>query len=280
MSDPNNSNANGDIPDFKNLKAKLKAELMQQLKEEIKKDLMVEIYQELQEEGKTPEVSLQKGDKRRTIVDHSSETPAPSTDAEIEVTPEKREDILMTIKAFLKIASHAKKYANEKISQDKWVEVIGLLAGKFENGDESNPLIIEDAYPMGHGNAVYAEIKDYKNFARAFQDLKSKGLFVCGWYHSHPSYGLFLSSEDMGTQARYQKLWDKSLALVVDPYQIDGTSYGFDIFRANLQTGKWYGVPFAFKEKLEKKVLPDLLEFINPVIDGKALFLEYDTMNG
>ncbi|TFH26912.1 MAG: hypothetical protein E4G98_06630 [Promethearchaeota archaeon] len=135
---------------------------------------------------------------------------------------------------------------------------------------------------MGQGNAVYAEIKDYKNFARAFHDLKAKGLFICGWYHSHPSYGLFLSGEDIGTQARYQKLWSKSLALVVDPYQIDGTSYGFNIFRANLKTQTWYNVPFSFKDNLDKRVLPDLLDFINPVIDGKALFLEYDfdTVNG
>ena len=188
-----------------------------------------------------------------------------------------KENNQITVKAFLKIASHAKKYANKKIPRDRWVEVIGLLAGRLIN-DES--LIIEDAYPMGHGNAVYAEIKDYKNFARAFQDLKAKGLFICGWYHSHPSYGLFLSGEDMGTQARYQKLWSKSLALVIDPYQIDGTDYGFKIFRANLQTQKWYEIPYTFKGDLKVDVLPDLLEFINPVVDGKALFLEYDTMNG
>jgi hypothetical protein len=85
-----------------------------------------------------------------------------------------------------------------------------------------------------------------------------------------------LSDEDMGTQSRYQKLWDKSIALVIDPYQIDGTSFGFNIFRANLKSRKWFPVPFSFKNELDMKMIPELIEFINPIVDGKALFLEYD----
>ncbi|MHA1674845.1 MAG: hypothetical protein ACTSYI_14615 [Promethearchaeota archaeon] len=260
--------SNKESTDIKEMKAKLKAELVKQLKEEIKKDILAEIYQELKEESKTPELKVKKPAPTKP-------NPKPIKVASPKATAES-EKVQITVKAFLKMASHAKKYANDKIPKDKWIEVIGLMAGKFENGNEEGTLIIEDAYPMGHGNAVYAEIKDYRNFTRAFNDLRAKGLFICGWYHSHPSYGLFLSGEDMGTQARYQKLWSKSLALVVDPYQIDGTSYGFNIFRANLRTQEWFTVPFSFKDNLDRRVLPDLLEFIDPVIDGKALFLEYD----
>jgi COP9 signalosome complex subunit 5 len=28
---------------------------------------------------------------------------------------------------------------------------------------------------------------------------------VCGWYHSHPGYGCWLSGIDVGTQTLYQK---------------------------------------------------------------------------
>jgi len=129
---------------------------------------------------------------------------------------------------------------------------------------------------MGHGNAIHAEIKDYNNYIKAYTDLQKKGFFICGWYHSHPSYGLFLSGEDIGTQARYQKLWKKSVALVIDPYQIDGQLYGFNIFRANLKTRKWYEVPFSIKGNITPNVLPELLDFTNPIVDGKDLFLEYD----
>ncbi|MHA1488615.1 MAG: hypothetical protein ACTSRI_03040 [Promethearchaeota archaeon] len=182
--------------------------------------------------------------------------------------------VSISVKAILKIASHSLKYANTKIPKNQWVEVIGLLAGKqYDYGPEVH---IEDAYPMGHGTTIYAEIKDYKNYVKAFKDIKKNKLFICGWYHSHPSYGLFMSTEDLGTQARYQKLWDKSVALVIDPYKIDGTSLGFEIFRANLSSKKWFTIPFSVKGSIDVRMLPEILEFMNPIIHGKAAFLEYD----
>jgi hypothetical protein len=85
-----------------------------------------------------------------------------------------------------------------------------------------------------------------------------------------------MSEEDMDTQARYQKLWDNAVALVIDPYQIDGTSYGFQIFQANLTNNKWFPVQYDIKGILDVKMLPELLKFISPIIDGKAIYLEYD----
>ncbi|MHA1268519.1 MAG: hypothetical protein ACTSPY_01910 [Candidatus Helarchaeota archaeon] len=234
-------------------------ELRKKIKEEIKKEIMAEIYKELKSEEKEPTST--------TSLLQEQKTPAVSISK-----PREEEKIRITTKAVLKISTHSLKYANYNIPRSEWVEVIGLLAGKLD-GDV---LIIEDAYPMGHGNAIYTEIKDYRNYVRAFNDIKDKKLFICGWYHSHPTYGLFMSNEDIGTQTRYQKLWNKSVALVIDPYMIDGTSYGFEIFRANLKTRKWYKVPFSFQDPIDKRILPELLQFINPIIDGKALFLEYD----
>ncbi len=129
---------------------------------------------------------------------------------------------------------------------------------------------------MGHGTTVYAEIKDYKNYVRAYKDIKKRNFFICGWYHSHPSYGLFMSMEDFGTQIRYQKLWNKSIALVIDPYLIDGTSYGFKIFRANLKSRAWYSIPYVIKGSFDPSLLPELLGFISPIVQGSALYLEYD----
>lgn len=265
--------------------------LKEELKQELKVELLKEIYAELKSE-KSEKVDV--ATTMKDTVPHTKEHPsrmevppatpvavmAPSTPSTptapstASTPPPPQERITLTAKVFLKIASHALKYANNNIPRERWVEVIGLLAGKADN--DGLVLHVEDAYPMGHGNAVYAEIKEYKNFVRAYNDLKSQGLFVCGWYHSHPSYGLFLSEEDMGTQSRYQKLWDKSIALVIDPYQINGTSFGFNIFRANLKSRKWYPVPFSFKNELDMKIIPELIEFINPIVDGKALFMEYD----
>jgi proteasome lid subunit RPN8/RPN11 len=247
--------------DIKNLKEKLKAEMLQKLRNEIKKEVLMEIYNELKSEEKE---TIQ-----NKIVHEPEALELPSKVEPVKESKNK-EKVRIQIKPIMKILSHALKYANDKIPKEDWVEVIGLLSGKYD--EKNDILFLEDAYPMGHGNAVYAEIKDYKNFVRAYRDLSANGQFICGWYHSHPSYGLFLSSEDMGTQARYQKLWDKSVALVIDPHQIDGTSLGFNIFRANMKKQKWFKVPFTIVGDLDAKSLPGLVEFVNLPVD-KVLYL-------
>lgn len=261
----------------------IKEEIKSKIKDIIKKELLNEIYEELKSEEKelVNEIStmISKTEHEIQSIKHStSEAPIQAS-----TTKEPPKDILanniekevyISVKAILKVASHALKYANPKIPRESWVEVIGLLAGKIDN--QNSILHIEDYYPMGHGTAVYAEIKDYKNYARAFRDIKKEKLFICGWAHSHPSYGCFMSNEDIGTQSRYQTLWDKAVALVIDPYLINGTSAGFEIYRANLKTKTWYPLVYGIKGSLDIRMLPEILEFMNPIIEGKPVYLEYD----
>lgn len=251
--------AGNDDEDLSEYKKKLK----EKLKQKLKKELLEEIYEELQAEDDEDGKDIVKVPIKR----EESQKPA---DIKVE---EAKENTIIALKVVLKMASHAFKYANKKIPRENWIEVIGLLAGRL---DKNDVLQIEDAYPMGHGDAVYAEIKDYKNFVTAFNDLKKKGYFICGWYHSHPTYGCFLSDEDIGTQSRYQRLWERSVALVIDPYKIDGKSFGFKIFRTDLKKGKWFSIPYSFKEHVDPSILPGLLDFIDPIVDGKPLYLEYD----
>ncbi len=250
--------------------------IKQKIKEKIKKELLEEVYTELQLEELQEEITTEII-KAKPII-HSNKVklePIPMEPVKTVASNERtKAKIAITTKAILKIASHSLKYANPKIHRDLWVEVIGLIAGNFDNAN--GILHLDDVYPMGHGTAVYAEIKDYKNYVRAYRDIKKNGLFICGWYHSHPSYGCFMSREDLGTQARYQKLWNKAVALVIDPFQIDGKSFGFEIYRANFKTRKWFSVPFDTKGHLDVKMLPEILEFMNPIIEGKPAYLEYD----
>jgi proteasome lid subunit RPN8/RPN11 len=254
-----NSDEAKDALDLEDLKKKIKEELKKQLLEEIRRELLMS--EELREE------IIARSDDEIETVEVSTPEIVPAEPMDLV------ESVTISVTAILKIASHSFKYANSKIPRDKWVEVIGLLAGKFGN---DGGLHIEDAYPMGHGTTVTAEIKDYKNYARAYKDIKKNQLFIAGWYHSHPTYGLFMSMDDFDTQVRYQKLWDKAIALVIDPHMINGTSLGFKVFKADLGARKWFEVPFNVKGKLDTRLLPELLEFINPITDGKAVYLEYD----
>ena len=251
----------------------------------IKRELLEEIYEELKDEEKDKKKYKKPEEPEQYTEKILEEYVTPDNTLEEEyITPDYEKypiktkkpgmTVEITVKGILKIASHALKYAHAKIPRAKWVEVIGLLAGRLEQNETI--LLVEDAYPMGHGNAVYAEIKDYKNYVKAWKDIKKNKLFICGWYHSHPSYGCFMSPEDIGTQARYQTLWKKAIALVIDPYQIDGTSLGFEIFRANLRTRKWFSIPYNVRGSIDVKMLPEILDFMNPIIEGKAAYLEYD----
>ena len=258
----------------------IKEAIKQKIKEKIKQELLEEIYSELQLEEELQEeltselIDIQPLHHMDVEIKDKLE-PIPMEPIKTVASYEKpNASIQITVKAILKIASHALKYAHSSIRRENWVEVIGLLAGKFD--ENADILHIEDAYPMGHGTAVYAEIKDYKNYVRAFKDIKRNKLFICGWYHSHPSYGCFMSREDLGTQARYQKLWEKAIALVIDPYRINGKSLGFEIYRADLNKRKWFSVPFNIKGNLDIGMLPEILDFMNPIIEGKPAYLEYD----
>jgi proteasome lid subunit RPN8/RPN11 len=258
----------------------IKDAIKMKIKEKIKKELLDEICEELklEEEELTEEITSMLTNKSpaKPIIKH---TKVPTVNivekisGDSNVEQEIQKEAYISVKAILKIASHALKYANSKIPRADWVEVIGLLGGRL---DKNDILHIEDAYPMGHGTAVYAEIKDYKNYVRAFKDIKRQKLFTCGWYHSHPTFGCFMSREDMGTQERYQKLWDKAVALVIDPYLIDGTSTGFEIYRANLKSKTWYPLVYGINGSLDIRMLPDILSFMNPIIQGKPAYLEYD----
>ncbi len=227
------------------------------LREELKAEVLAEIRKEFRIERKS--AKDKPSQKTRT-------PPVQTAQTKPEILPSKAQ-IYVSLLPVFKIAVHALKYANAKIDRSRWVEAIGVLAGKFN--ESQNTLFVEDAYPMGHGNAIYAQIKDNARYMDAYRAISKKGRFICGWYHSHPSYGLFISQEDFATQARYQQLWPRSVALVIDPYMINGSEIGFGLYRADLRTQMWYGVPFLLREKVEPRLMPALLELFRRVIDGK-----------
>lgn len=56
---------------------------------------------------------------------------------------------------------------------------------------------------------------------------------IIGWYHSHPSYGCWLSGIDVNTQERYQNNSDPFLAIVCDPVRSANLSIFLLLFRKN-----------------------------------------------
>ncbi|UCE14328.1 MAG: Mov34/MPN/PAD-1 family protein [Candidatus Heimdallarchaeota archaeon] len=189
------------------------------------------------------------------------------------------------LKAYLKLALHALKYANPDVPQNEWIEVIGLLTGHIESNDTPLAcLVIEDAFPIGHGTNVNTQINDPQSMVRVYNEIKShnKRQIILGWYHSHPSYGAFMSQTDYETQVRYQRLGAQNsqfaapVALVIDPTKISSSSYGFKIFRLKEDMKTWEE-PHYQVLNCPLESLPEMMNTLLPLAEEKGrMFLEYD----
>lgn len=96
-------------------------------------------------------------------------------------------------------------------------EVAGLLIGKYEK--KQDILEVWDAI-SGNQKASSAFVYlDEEVMAATFEWITRErpGLYIVGWYHSHPGFNLFLSTIDIETQKRYQMMFPKAIAMVVDP---------------------------------------------------------------
>ncbi|MEM0481590.1 MAG: hypothetical protein QXM16_01705 [Nitrososphaerota archaeon] len=112
------------------------------------------------------------------------------------------------------------KVINHSLSNPK-IEVAGLLLGTEENG------VVEvwDAVTGSQTGSPGFVVLNEEVMARVAEFLHDHKipLFIVGWYHSHPSLGLFLSPIDIRTQLTYQALYQNAIALVIDPSKYGGS---------------------------------------------------------
>ncbi len=105
------------------------------------------------------------------------------------------------------------------------LEIFGYLTGNILKWKEKTYIIIKDhLFIMGavHSHQYStAQIEGTAGkYEKKFQKLKQKkndeNLRIVGWWHSHPSFGVFLSTTDVATQEFF---FPESfqVALVVDP---------------------------------------------------------------
>ena len=95
----------------------------------------------------------------------------------------------------------------------------GYLFGNAYVDGETAAVEVCGAYPITSRDATVASFRfeiDDSVQAERFQAQRFPGTEVVGWYHTHPGHGVFMSSVDAGTQARYFRLFHR-VALVIDP---------------------------------------------------------------
>lgn len=128
-----------------------------------------------------------------------------------------------------KVIKHALTYPDR--------EVAGLLAGKYLK--RQDVLEVWDAVTGDQkSTSAFVYLEEEIMAATAEWLMRERpGLYIIGWYHSHPGFDLFLSTIDIETQKRYQLMFPKAIAMVVDPLGYAKTrklkDLRFKVFRIN-----------------------------------------------
>ncbi len=93
---------------------------------------------------------------------------------------------------------------------------------------------VVDVFAMPQsGTSVSVESVDPAYQQQILEMLKQteRTEMVVGWYHSHPSFGCWLSNVDINTQQSFERLNPKTVAVVLDPIQSVRGKVVIDAFR-------------------------------------------------
>lgn len=120
--------------------------------------------------------------------------------------------VVLTSQTFEKIISFLGQHSNPLLSKKKCVEAFGFLFCRRT----PNYYIIEDAVGVATGERVAVALKAEELAIVEFLENQRPELFLGGWVHSHPGYGLFFSGTDEQNQVFYQQMNEDGLGIVWD----------------------------------------------------------------
>ena len=162
-------------------------------------------------------------------------------------------DLLIKKEAFRNMLTHVLRFGSDKLEQS--IEVMGICIGKYDTIEEK--VIVENAVPLIHGDK--AEIGFDKDAYDIFTEIGKKySSTLIGYYHSHPSWGLYLSESDIVNLQYFQKEeFPYGFSIVFD-HTLMGKNgnLGFEIYRLDdyIKADKYHTIPF----KIE---IPNSLEY-------------------
>jgi|APSaa5957512622_1039677.scaffolds.fasta_scaffold05372_2 proteasome lid subunit RPN8/RPN11 len=151
--------------------------------------------------------------------------------------------------------NRAKKHADE----DTRRETGGILLGRFMSEEDGTTTVIVTGIVRGENTirnrasltftpATWAKIWNLIDDDPVYSDEKKWSMV--GWYHTHPSFGIFLSSRDLFIHEEYFKD-PNHIALVIDPIRNDLGCFCWDLTKTKIQKHKFHPLP---DEKIKKLV--------------------------
>ncbi|MEA2071337.1 MAG: Mov34/MPN/PAD-1 family protein, partial [Asgard group archaeon] len=132
------------------------------------------------------------------------------------------QSVTISEEAYKQMFRYVIEYANPIRPYRQWREVIGWLVGKIEQ----QTVYIQKAIPMTSGNSIFVEMTDYTIIPQIAEEAEKIGAIIVGWFHSHPSFGFFLSGVDIRTQRNQQSLFTDAIAIVCDPTKVTNQEPG------------------------------------------------------
>jgi len=190
-------------------------------------------------------------------------------------------NIFIKKEAFRNMLTHVLRFGSDALEQS--IEVMGICVGKYDNVEDK--VIVENAVPLIHGDK--AEIGFNKDTYSLFKEIGKKySSDLIGYYHSHPSWGLYLSESDINNLQYFQgETFPYGFGIVFD-HTLMGKNgnLGFEIYRLDdySKAEKYHTIPFEielpasleyfkwvqkFSEDFHKKdpiLIKELNEFVEP----------------
>ncbi len=149
------------------------------------------------------------------------------------------QSVIVTDDAYQQMFKYVIEFANPERPYRQWREVIGWLVGTV---DEDTVTVIK-AIPMTSGSSIFVEMSDYTIIPKIAEEAESINAVIVGWFHSHPSFGFFLSGVDIRTQRYQQSLFENAIALVCDPTKITTIEpgiHGYQVYMDEEHRGREY----------------------------------------
>lgn len=103
------------------------------------------------------------------------------------------------------------------------IETAGLLIGRLEG----ESLVITDVHNCKKSKSETTTVEISSEEIVEVSGILDRGHYIVGWAHSHPRFGVFMSSKDITTQKDFQNIFSDSVALVLDPFSKGNIEFGF-----------------------------------------------------
>jgi proteasome lid subunit RPN8/RPN11 len=189
-------------------------------------------------------------------------------------------EVIVTYDVFKVICEYSSQFASYKMPRDKWVECLGYLFAKVPSKADTQ-YIVQEAIGMTSGTEMRVEMPP-DEFAQIERLLNERpGMFLGGWWHTHPGLSPFFSETDLDNQTFYQQGNEDGLGIVFDFSLIDDTFIGFKIYRLKTKNSRQYDdVQYklvGFTEEKLRKVLDNFSGITNTTVHNLAIHYGFAT---